>query len=247
MASQPSASICARHQRRRAAHGHLGPHPREREDVRARHARMQDVPDDPDARAVERAEPAAQREHVEQRLGRVLVLAVAGVDHAGGGPAGDELRRAGVRRADHDRRRVVGRQRLHRVLERLALVDARADRADADDVGAQPLGGELEARAGPGPGLVEEVDDGPAAQRGDLLDLPARDLGERLGAVEDPLDPGAIEVVDRDQMATDPAHAAFLWGVGVDAGVIVTSSTPSTSSTRTLTRWSCEVGMFLPT
>ena len=44
-------------------------------------------------RAVERAEPLAQRVDVEQRLGRVLVLAVAGVDDRGGGPAGDERRR----------------------------------------------------------------------------------------------------------------------------------------------------------
>ena len=120
------------------------------------------------------------------------------------------------------------------------------DGADADDVGAEPLGGQLEARAGARGGLVEEVDDGAAAQRGHLLDLPAGDLGERLGAVEDPLDPGAVEVVDRDQVAGHRgAHAALI--LGWSAGPIVTSSTPSTSSTRTLTRWSCEVGRFLPT
>ena len=123
------------------------------------------------------------------------------------GPAGDQLGGAGVGRADHDRGRVVGRQRLDRVLERLALVDARAGRADADDVGAESLGGELEARARAGARLVEEVDDRAASERRHLLDLAAGDLGERLGAVEDPLDPGAVQVVDRDQVAADPIRA----------------------------------------
>src|SRR3712207_8832818 len=45
----------------------------EGEDVRARDARVLDVADDPDPLAVERAEPAREREDVEQRLGRVLV------------------------------------------------------------------------------------------------------------------------------------------------------------------------------
>ena len=102
----------------------------------------------------------------------MLVLAVAGVDHARGRPSRDQPGRARVRGADHDRRGVVGGQRLHGVLERLALVDARARRADADDVGAEPLGGELEARARPRRGLVEEVDDRASAERGNLLDLP---------------------------------------------------------------------------
>jgi len=60
---------------------------------------------------------------IEQRLSRVLVLAVAGVDDGGVGVAGDELRRPDLRMADDDRVRVVLRQRQHRVLERLTLVD----------------------------------------------------------------------------------------------------------------------------
>ena len=44
---------------------------------------MGDVADDPDRGAVDRAEAAAQRVDVEQRLRRVLVLAVAGVDDRG--------------------------------------------------------------------------------------------------------------------------------------------------------------------
>ena len=48
---------------------------------------MEDVADDPDALAREVAEALAQGEDVEERLAGVLVLAVAGVDHGGVGPA----------------------------------------------------------------------------------------------------------------------------------------------------------------
>ena len=78
--------------------------------------------------AVEAAEPLAQRVDVEQRLGRVLVLAVAGVDDRGGRPAGDQLGGAGPRRADDDRVGLVGAEGQDGVLQRLALLDARAAR-----------------------------------------------------------------------------------------------------------------------
>ena len=51
----------------------------------------------------------ADREQVEQRLGRVLVAAVAGVDDRTIDDVGEEPRRARRGVADHDR---VGRHRL---------------------------------------------------------------------------------------------------------------------------------------
>ena len=228
----------ARDQRRRPADGDLGAEHVEGVDARARHARVQDVADDPDVRAVDLADPVAQRVHVEQRLRRVLVLAVAGVDHARVGPAGDQVRGADVRRADHDQVGPVGRQRLHGVLERLALLDRAAAASQVHDVGAQRLGGQLEARARARGGLPEEVEHAPAAQRGDLLDLALGDLGEGLRAVQDPLDRRAVEVLDRQQVP----HARASWRV-----TMATSSMPSSSVTRTLTRSSRAVGRFFPT
>jgi hypothetical protein len=90
-----------------------------------------------------------------------------------------------VRGADHDRGRVVGGEGRDRVLQGLALVDRRSNRLDADHVGREALGGKLEGREGSGARLVEEVDDGAAAERRHLLDVAAPDLGEALGAVED--------------------------------------------------------------
>ena len=106
-----------------------------------------------------RPSSSLERVEVEQRLRRVLVLAVAGVDDVGVGDPGDELRRADLRVPDHDHVRVVGAERERRVLERLALVDRGADGLDVERVRGEPLRGELEARRGARRGLVEEVDD----------------------------------------------------------------------------------------
>ena len=230
----------ARDQRRRAADRDLGAEPLEGDQVGAGDAAVEDVADDPDLAAVEGAEAAAQGVDVEQRLAGVLVLAVAGVDDRGTGPAGDHLGRAGVGVADHDRGRVVGGQGGDRVLQRLALVDRGAGRLDRDQVGGEPLGGELEGAAGAGARLVEERDDGAAAQGRDLLDVAAADLGEALGAVEDRFDLLAGELLDRQQVL----HAFTSTGWGSE---IVTWSTASISSRRTLTRSSRAVGRFLPT
>ena len=131
-------------QRGRPAHRDPGGHPLKGEDVRAGYARVHHVPNDPDIRSVQGPQPAAQGEHVEQRLRGVLVLAIAGVDHRCGRPSGDQLGGAGVRGADHDRGGVVRRERLHGVLERLSLVDARSRRADRDHVRGEALGCQLE-------------------------------------------------------------------------------------------------------
>ena len=190
----------ARDQGRRAADGDLGAHRREGDQVGAGDAAVEDVADDPDPGAVERAEAAAQRVDVEQRLARVLVLAVAGVDDRGRGPAGDHLGGARVGVADDDRGGVVGGERRDRVLQRLALLDRGAGGLDRDEVGGEALGGEVEGARGAGARLVEERDDGAAAQGRHLLDVAAADLGEALGAIEDRLDFLARELLDREQV-----------------------------------------------
>ena len=98
----------ARDQRRRADERHARAAEHERLDLRARDARVEHVADDRDVQALEAAERLLDRVEVEQRLRRVLVLAVAGVDDVRVGDRGDELRRADLRVADHDHVRVVG-------------------------------------------------------------------------------------------------------------------------------------------
>ena len=72
---------------------------------------MQDVADDRDVQALDPPQLLGDCVEVEQRLGRVLVLAVAGVDDVRTRVAGDQLRRADLRMADDDHVRVVGPER----------------------------------------------------------------------------------------------------------------------------------------
>src|SRR6202042_2891517 len=87
------------------------------------------------------------------------------------------------------------------VLQRLALVDRGAGRLDRDEVGGEALGGELEGARGAGARLVEEGDDGAAAQGRHLFDVAAADLGETGGAVEDRLDLVAVDFLDAEQVS----------------------------------------------
>ena len=190
--------------------------------------------------AVERAEAPAQRVDVEQRLRRVLVLAVAGVD--------DRRRRPARRRASaapaHGVRMTIASGLWAFSVRTVSLSDSPFSTLDpladeVDDVGAQALGRELERRARARGGLVEEVQDGAAAQRRHLLDLAIGDLGEGGGAVADALDA---------RRGRGPRwRAGGLTPAPPRASVIVTSSTPSSSATCTLTRSARAVGRFLPT
>ena len=157
----------------------------QRPDVRAGDAAEEDVADDGDVEAGDAAEALADGEDVEQRLGGMLVRAVAGVDDAGLEPLGEEVRRAGAGVAQDDD---IGVQRLEvarGVLERLALGEAGGAGGDIDDVGAEAEGGELEGGAGAGARLDEEIDQRFAAQGRDFFDLARADLLEGGGGVED--------------------------------------------------------------
>ena len=82
---------------------------------------MQDVAADRDGQAFDAALAAADGERVEQRLGRMLVLAVAGVDHRAVDLLRQQLDRAGGVMAHHDQVGVHGVERHRGVDQRLAL------------------------------------------------------------------------------------------------------------------------------
>ena len=79
---------------------------------------------------LEAAEALANREGVEERLRRMLVRAVAGVDDRGRQPLGEHLRRAGMLVADDDHVRAHRHQVLGGVDERFAL--SRRDEPEAE-------------------------------------------------------------------------------------------------------------------
>ena len=153
---------------------------------------------------------APHRERVEQRLRRVLVGAVAGVDHARPRPAGvgQQVRRPRRPVAYDDR---VGAHRLQGqrgVLEALALGQRRALGGEVDDVGREPLGGRLERDPGAGAVLEEQVHDRAAAQRGQLLDRPVGQRPELLGGLQDQLGVRAGQVPGAQQVAVHRASSS---------------------------------------
>ena len=147
-----------RQQRRGRDDAHARAERLQQDDVRARDARMQDVAADRDGKALDAALAAADGERVEQRLRRMLVRAVAGVDDRAVDLAGEKMHGAGRVMAHDDDVGPHGVQRRRGVDQRLALLHrGRRDR-HVHDVGAEPLAGDLEGGLGAGRGLEEQVD-----------------------------------------------------------------------------------------
>ena len=130
----------------------------ERKDVRARDPAEKNVADDRDMQTGDRAPLFPDRVKVEQPLGRMLVRAVAGVDHARPDAAGEKLRRAGRAVPQDDDVGVIRFEHPRGVFERFAFRQAGSRRRDVDDVGAQAFGGELEGSAGARARFDEEID-----------------------------------------------------------------------------------------
>lgn len=142
---------------------------------------VRDVADDADLEAVDVSERLANRERVKQCLRRVLVLAIATVDHVGVHVLRQDARRALLLAAHDDEIAVHGIERLGGIGQGLALGGRRARSREVDDVTGKALAGDLEARARARRGFEEEVDDGAAAQGGELLDRAIVDLLEAPG------------------------------------------------------------------
>ena len=245
-------------QRRRTAHPDVGAHRLQQDQVRPQHAAVQQVADDRDLEAGQPALVLADRERVEQRLRRVLVHAVAGVDDRRMARPGEQVRRArrGVAHHDHVRRHRL--EVAHGVEERLPLRHARRRGRDAQRVGAQTLLGDLERRARARARLEEQIHDGAAAQRGHLLDRSAADFLHRDGGVEDERDLVGREALDPEQVPRAQLRggrrlrtSGRLCSIGClgrhASPSIRISSTPSISCSRTCTLCFSDVGTFLPT
>ena len=146
------------------------------------------------------------------------------------GPAGDQLGGPGIGVADHDRRRVVGGEGRDCVLQRLALVDRGARCLDRDEVGGEPLRGELEGAARCGC----------STRRRALTTVRPRSVGTFLMSRR----PTSAKLSARSRIASISSRRAASMPAGSSCELastawgseIVTSSTPSISSRRTLTR-----------
>jgi hypothetical protein len=203
----------ARQQRRRADEDHLGAELEQAVHVGAGDAAVRDVADDRDRQAGQvevlvAAKASRDGEDVEQPLRGVLVLPVAGVDHAAGNRLGELVRRAAevVPHDDH-----VDAHRLDvagGVAERLALVDAGDLGGEVQHVGREPARGEVEAHARARRVFEEEIHDHPAAERGHLLDAAGADLFEAPRGVEQEADVLGRECLEPQQVPVTPAILA---------------------------------------
>ena len=151
----------------------------EQEDVGAGDPRMQDIAADRHDQPGNASFMAADGERVEQGLGRVLMAAVAGIDHRAVDLLGEELDGARSMVAHDENVGAHGVQRHRRVDQGLALRHGRGLRRHVHHVGAQPLARKLEGALGPGRGFEEEIDQGAAAEIVALLGDLAAD-GRRL-------------------------------------------------------------------
>ena len=133
---------------------------------------------------------------VEQRLGGMLMGAIARVDDGNLHVAREKMRRARGRMAHHDGVGPHRHQRVQRVYQRFALRDAGTRRRDGQRIRAEALGGDLEAHAGARGGFEEQVHDGLAAQH---FEAAVAFVGKGLkksGSFENGFNLGAVEALD---------------------------------------------------
>jgi hypothetical protein len=140
------------------------------------------------------------RQHVEQGLGRVLVLAVAGIDDGTADFLRQQRCRARRRMAHNQQVRLHGVERHRGVDQSLALGDRRRLHAHIDGIGAQPLAGQLEARLRPRGILEEHIDQGLALEQVQLLGRLPVQVDEDVCKIEQVHDIGRIEILRPQEM-----------------------------------------------
>ena len=152
------------HQRRRRDHAHLRAQRGERQHVGASDPAVQHVAADGDDLALDIAAPLPDGQRVEQRLRRMLMPAVARVEHRAVHLVGDQLHRARTAMADDDHVGAHGVQRDGGVDQRLALLHARLGGVHVDDIRAQSLARDFERQQRAGAVFEKGVDLGEALQ-----------------------------------------------------------------------------------
>ena len=167
---------------------------------RTEDARVQQVADQQNAATGQFTHGLAHGESVEQGLGGMRVVAVAGVDHGGRGMARDEGGHAG-RGVAHDH--VIDLHRLHgidRVEDGLAFGHARLGDGQIGHVGRKAFGRDFEGGAGAGGRFEKKVEHRLAAQGGDFFDRAVEEVFERTCGVEEEDDFLGCEALDIEQV-----------------------------------------------
>ena len=133
------------------------------------------------------------RHHVQQGLGGVLMSAVTGIDHRRTDILTEQMGRAGKRVAQDDNIRVHGRDIAGRINQGFALGRGAGGGGDVKGIRAHPLGRDLKREAGTGGRLEKKIDDGIAAQGGNLFYRAGGNLFEGLRRIQD-----VINIIGRE-------------------------------------------------
>ena len=166
---------------------------------------------------------AADGERVEQRLGRVLVAAVAGVDHGAVDlPASSATAPLSWWRTTS----TSGCMAFSVIAVSISVSPffiGRARDRHVDHVGAQPLAGELEAGLGAGRALEEQVDLGQALEQLQLLvGLPVeRDVSRRRGRADRSISQGCRPSMPSRCLCWK-ARSSGRWASGADYAAAAT-------------------------
>ena len=170
---------------------------------------MHHVAADRDHQTFQPALVAADGQRVEQRLGRMFVRAVAGIDHRAVDLARQQFDRAGSVVPHHQNVRMHGVQRHRGIDQGFALAHRGGGDRHVHDVGAEPFAGDFERGLGAGRGLEEQVDLGAAAQRGALLVDLAVELDIFFGEVEQAGDIVSGKALDSQQVPVTEDEGRF--------------------------------------
>jgi hypothetical protein len=143
---------------------------------------------------------AADGQRVEQRLGRVFMRTVAGIDHRAADLLRQQRHRACGGMAHDQHVGPHGVERHRGIDQRFALLDAGIGDRHVHHVGAKPLAGQFERGLGPGRGFEEQVDLGQAAQCGGLFLALAGDFDRFVRLIEQIVDVRLRKPLDSEQV-----------------------------------------------
>ena len=175
----------------------------ERDHVRPRHPRVQDVTDDGHRQVLKPTLVTADGQHVEHALGRVRMTAVAAVDDRDlrADVLGDEMRRPRIAVAHHEHVSSHGFKVAQGIEQGFALACRGGRHVECDHVGRQALSSHFKGGAGAGGVFEEHIAHGLAAQQRDFFHGPGADLKERVGGVEDLCQQLSGQAVERQKVA----------------------------------------------
>ncbi len=219
------------HQGRRSAERHLRPQLAQRPDVRTGHPAEQDVPHDRHLQPGHPPLALPDREHVQQRLGRMLVRPIPRIHHARLKKPRQIVRSPRRAVPQNDDVRVHRLQVARSVPQGFPLLQRGGVRTEIDDVRRQPLRRELETDPRPRRRLHKQVDHRLPPQRRHRLDRPRPHRLETPRRVQNRQEFLRRQRFNVQQMASRPAHGVSRY----------TRSSPPVSVQRTSTRCSGRV------